>query len=187
MELVIDTETTGLTALSFVTERNYRKWPRLVQVAWAIYSDGALMESRSALIRPKGFVIPLAVEGIHGISQARAIEEGKDLRSELAALVAAVRRASIVVAHNIRFDLGVLNAEAIRLGAQRLQPRCLGCTAVMGKGYLQKGRKPGSVSFPRLSDLYQELFASEHAPCHEALSDVQACARVYFQLKSLGY
>ena len=53
MEIVIDTETTGLTSLSFVTERNYRQWPRLVQIAWGIIVDNKVQNQRTEIIRQK--------------------------------------------------------------------------------------------------------------------------------------
>ena len=109
MELVIDTETTGLTPLSFVTERNYLKWPRLVQIAWGVIENDRVEIQNSTIIRPNGFNIPSAAIRIHGITQKQALEDGKDLKQLLVTLNKAMQTADTIIAHNLNFDHTFLN------------------------------------------------------------------------------
>jgi len=186
MELLIDTETTGLTNLSFANERNYRKWPRLVQVAWGVIEKGELREVHEAIIKPSGFNIPPSAELVHGIDDSKANREGRDLGAELRLLGAQIVKAKRVIAHNIRFDLGVLQSEAIRLGDTLRSPRSVNCTCLQGQAYL-KSKTGKEVPYPKLSNLYRELFDKEAGDLHNAKSDMLICWKVYVRLKELGF
>ena len=150
--------------------------------------DGKKANSIKAfVIRPEGFSISKSAELIHGISQRRALTEGVDVKEVLGLLGLDLMKAKKVVAHNLRFDLGVLKGEAIRGGISLAQPASLECTSSMGRDFLSKRGKNKNEFFPRLIDLHKELFGIGFAPYHDALSDVSACSRVYFRLKELGF
>lgn len=187
MELVIDTETTGLTSLSFATERNYQQWPRLVQIAWGIIAKEQVHLQRAEIIYPQGFNIPANSVKVHGISQKHALDCGKDLREILNDLNAAMKSASALVAHNLNFDLGVIQSESIRMGISLEFPGKRQCTAFMGQKYLRKEKKLRLSEFPRLKELYKELFNREHTVQHKADSDMIACGELYLEFKKLGY
>tara|TARA_B110001469_G_C9648333_1_gene329281 strand:+ start:8682 stop:9251 length:570 start_codon:yes stop_codon:yes gene_type:complete len=187
MELVIDTETTGLTSLSFVTERNYQKWPRLVQIAWGYIEEDSLEIQNSTIIRPNGFNIPSDAIRIHGITNKQATEDGKDLKDLLNTLNHAMQRADTIIAHNLNFDLGILHSEAMRSGVPIEFPDKRKCTAFMGQAYMRKEHKMRLSEFPKLGELHKTLLGHVYEPHHDASSDVIACATVYNELKKLGY
>ena len=187
MELIIDTETTGLTSLSFATERNYRQWPRLVQIAWGIVADDQVHLQCAEIIRPEGFNIPENSVKIHGISQKHACDCGKDLKEVLNNLNEAMKPAHTLVAHNLNFDIGVLQSESIRIGVSLELPRKRQCTAFMGQKYMRKEKRLRLSEFPKLSDLYKTLFNCKHTVQHKAHSDMIACGELYLELKKHGY
>lgn len=187
MELVFDTETTGLTPLSFVTERNYMKWPRLVQIAWGIITEEGLQIQKKAIIRPVGFNIPSDSIRIHGITHKQALKEGKDLKELLISLNNAMHTANTIIAHNLNFDLGIVQSEAMRLNLPLEFPNKRQCTAYIGKSYMRRAQKMRLSDFLRLSDLHKTLFGHEYENQHDAGNDVIACANVYAELKKLGY
>lgn len=187
MELVIDTETTGLTSLSFVTERNYLKWPRLVQIAWGLMENDHIEIQNSTIIRPNGFNIPSDAIRIHGITNKQALEHGKDLKHLLATLNRAMQTTDTIIAHNLNFDVGILQSEAMRLGMRLEMPNKHQCTAFMGQAYMRKSKKMRLSEFPRLGDLHKILLGDDYEPKHDARSDVIACANVYKELQKLGY
>ena len=187
MELVIDTETTGLTSLSFVTERNYQQWPRLVQIAWGIIVDDQIHLKRTEIIRPEGFNIPADAVKVHGISQIQALEHGKDLKETLLDLNETMKSAHTIIAHNLNFDLGVIQSETLRTGASLEFPKKRQCTAFMGQKYMRKEKKQRLSEFPGLSNLYQALFNREYMDSHKAHTDMIACAESYLALRKLGY
>jgi DNA polymerase-3 subunit alpha len=188
MYLIFDTETTGLTRLSFVTQNNYKQWPRLVQLAWTLADDDGIGEIKSAIIRPDGFDIPPISTRIHRISTAEALNRGEPIAEVLGRFHKALVQASVAIAHNFNYDLGVLSAEALRLPIepQARWPNIRICTVEKGRQFLamKQGRKnPGRLG---LSELYQTLFGFDYNPKHDASSDVRACAHIFFRLKSEG-
>lgn len=187
MKIVIDTETTGITRLSFANKLNYHKWPRIVQVAWALVKDGAIQSRAAYIIRPDGYKIPASASQIHGIAQQRAEKEGIPIRDALQELKEAFAQCDSVIAHNLQFDLGIIESEAIRQKQQIEIPPNRICTVYLGQKYLvrTKGCKRGG--YPKLSQLYETLFGFSCARQHEAASDVTACFQVYKKLQQLGF
>ena len=187
MELIIDTETTGLTHLSFANQVNYKRWPRMVQIAWVLVCENNIETYNTAIIRPVGFEIPQKSTQIHGITQGQAVREGTNLKDQLETLNLVMNRADTIVAHNLNFDLGILQSEALRINYPLQIPNRRRCTVHMGQAYLKKKTKKQLVDFPKLGDLHEELFGFDYQPKHDAQTDVIACLHVYERLKKLGF
>ena len=187
MYLFFDTETTGIP-------RNYRapvedldNWPRLVQLAWML-ADGQGNEVSSAehIVRPEGFVIPEDAARVHGISTERALREGAALAEVLAAVASGIGSATTLVAHNMPFDEMILGAEFLRAGfLNPLAGKERLCTMQAGTDVC---RLPGPYGFkwPKLQELYRTLFGESFSGEHQALADVRACARCFFELRQRG-
>lgn len=188
MFLIIDCETTGLPRDWNARPDDSKSWPRLVQVAWCLFdAQEQLVESVSHIIRPTGFFIPPDAEFLHGISTARAQAEGIDLEFALSELRFAADRSTVLVAHNLRFDASVLAAEYYRV---RQKPpfdyKWRVCTQLESADYCKLPGRYGNYKWPKLAELHRLLFGTEHVECHEAASDVAACARCFFELKHRG-
>lgn len=187
MPLFFDTETTGIPRIYDAPTADLSNWPRLVQLAWLITDDaGAERKSAEFIVRPEGFTIPTEAARVHGISTERALREGVDLAGVLAEIVPDLEAAELLVAHNIRFDEKILGAELLRAGHPDLpaaKPRR--CTMQESTDHCAL---PGNYGFkwPRLQELHVKLFDAPFAGAHDALTDVRACARCYFELKRLG-
>lgn len=187
MYMIIDCETTGLPRSWKAPVTDLENWPRVIQLAWALY-DGtdALLESVVRLVRPDGFTIPHEAQRVHHISTERALLEGRGLREVAADFSSAAARAEVIVAHNIKFDEKVISAEYLRLNQElpfRSKKRV--CTMERSTEYC---RIPGPYGYkwPTLSQLYRALFQSDYQEAHDAGADVAACARCFFELKRLG-
>ena len=187
MELVIDTETTGLTSLSFATERNYAQWPRLVQIAWGVIAGDQVRLQRSEIIRPDGFQIPGSATKVHGITQTHAAEYGKNLADVLIELNELMKRATTLIAHNLNFDIGILQSESMRTAIPLKFPPKRQCTAFLGQKYLRREKKQRLSNFPKLSDLYMALLGNKHTDTHDAQSDMIACGKIYIEFRKIGY
>ncbi|MDP2042871.1 MAG: 3'-5' exonuclease, partial [Algoriphagus sp.] len=69
MYLFFDTETTGLPKNYKAEITDLDNWPRLVQLAYLIYSpNGKLEVERNYILKPQNFKIPLEATNIHGIT-----------------------------------------------------------------------------------------------------------------------
>lgn len=187
MELVIDTETTGLTRLSFANRLNYKQWPRLVQIAWILGDDGVILEKGVSLVRPDGYEIPAKAIQIHGISQKKALKEGVAVGSVLSLVGTVLQRADSIIAHNLNFDLGVVESEAMRLSFGLNIPLKRLCTVQLGTKYLRKEKGLKRGSYPKLGNLYETIFGFPFGSAHDALSDAQACYQIFIKLRRLGY
>ena len=91
----------------------------MIQVAWILCNNSwNRIESNDFIIKPENFEIPRDASRVHGISTERAIKEGEDLIRVLNEFNELVKRADLMVAHNISFDEKVLGAELLRKKTQ---------------------------------------------------------------------
>lgn len=185
MFLFFDTETTGLPRRWNAPVTDVENWPRLVQLAWMMYSEeGQLKESRDVIVRPEGFSIPFEVSKLHGISTAVANEKGLPLKEVMEEFADKIDEAYALVGHNISFDECIVGAEFERLRMMTslfLKPKY--CTMKSATKYCQLPGKQGFKA-PRLSELHQILFGTGFDNAHNALADVEATARCFWELKN---
>lgn len=187
--LILDTESTGLPVEEKDPFHYPEYWPRLVQLAWILSDDEQILEEHNFIIAPEGFSIPKSASEIHGITTERAKEEGKPLQEVLNIFSQALGKAEVIVGHNIGFDRSVLTAEFARakqnapiLGLpyhctmKSTTDLCKLPTKVRGRGF----------KWPSLTELHTHLFNEPFDEVHNALEDVRACSRCYFELKRQG-
>jgi len=182
--LALDTETTGLPKQRGRPAEDVDNWPRVVQLGWALFEDsGQELELHASIVRPDGFSIPADAARVHGITSARAAQEGTPLRELFPHFLAAVSKADLLVAHNIEFDISVLRAEMIRLRlADSLRMVRTYCTMV---GSTEFCAIPGAYGpkYPRLAELHVKLFGTQVHEAHEAGADIRLCAKCFFELR----
>lgn len=186
-----DCETTGLPRVRFFSPEVAGEWPHLVQIAWARYDPrGNAEESHCHIIRPEGFRIPEDATRIHGISHAQAVRAGRLLAEVLDEfLEAADAPGTVVVAHNLDYDLGVVGSELVRL------QRPLGFLDTPGictmKGATELCRIPRlggyGYKWPTLEELHAFVFGTSYEGAHNAARDLDACARCFFTLLGQGH
>ena len=184
--LALDTETTGLPPKEQLNSKNYERWCRLIELSYALFDySGQCLTSYHVLIKPNGFTIPSEATCIHGISTAEAIQQGVSIEMALEYFTIALERADYLIAHNIKFDMDVLQSEYFRTGSQSLfySEKKLFCTAEMSKTYQRKHLKIKNPRFLSLSTMYDLLFNKKIQYPHRALSDTHACAEIFFNLQ----
>lgn len=187
MYLFFDTETTGLPKRWNAPVTDLDNWPRLVQLAWIECDDqGQILYSRDVIIRPVGFTIPSEVSQLHGITTKIAQEKGRPLEEVMEEFAGKVDKATVLVGHNISFDECIVGAEFERLRMMTtlfLKPKY--CTMKSSADYCKLPGKKGFKS-PRLSELHQILFGVGFDNAHNALADVEATVRCFWELKKRG-
>jgi DNA polymerase III subunit epsilon len=188
--LFFDTETTGLPRNYKAPVEDLDNWPRMVQLAWWI-GDGARMDAHSAIVKPEGYTIPDEVAQIHGVTQARALKEGYPLFDVLSAFSVSLGEADVIVAHNLDFDRMIAGAEFIRVGepewAQHIVKRRGLCTMKSSVDLCRIPRGNGiGYKYPKLMELHNFLFQQGFEGAHDALNDVRAGVRCYWELKKRG-
>ena len=184
MYLFFDTETTGLPKNWNAPVSNSDNWPRLVQIAWLQCDDsGKKILKQCHIIKPDNFEIPVNAVEVHGISNEKAHEVGIPLKKVLSEFSTVLKSSELLIAHNIRFDEKVIGSEFIRTKIKNnLCSINKICTMQSTTDFCQI---PGNYGYkwPSLPELHQKLFSSTFDNAHNALSDVSACAKCFFELK----
>lgn len=190
MILFFDTETTGLA--NWKQPDNHPSQPRLVQLgAILTEDDGSVVRTIGVIVKPEGFVIPTEASDVHGITTEVALKHGIAQFDAITLMAQMVNRADKVVAHNYKFDKVVINREFIEEEYQYLNDSKAFCTmeATTDICRLPHTSKwfPGKSKYkwPKLEEAYFALFGEALVGAHDALNDVRATMRVYFELKRL--
>jgi DNA polymerase III epsilon subunit-like protein len=192
MYIFFDTETCGLPANYSLPARFTDNWPRAVSLSWAVFDDKRrFIRQKDFIIKPAGWVIPAEATRIHGITQEQAEKDGEAISTVLAVFLEDLYYCKYLVAHNIDFDLKVVEAEFIRdlgfwPGVERLVKICtMKKSAQFCKLPHKKGRGSG-FKWPKLQELHQVLFLENFDGAHNSLVDVLACSRCFFALNDRG-
>ena len=184
MYLIFDTETTGLPHNKTAPVEQLDNWPRLVQIAWQLHDQtGKLLSTGNHIVKPEGFTIPFNAEKIHGISTKRALEVGEDLAEVLDKFSEDVKKAEVLVGHNIEFDNKIIGAEYLRCEKENLLADAKNIdTANDTKEFCQlQGGPGGRLKSPKLIELYEKLFGEGFGDAHDAAYDVDATAKAFFE------
>jgi DNA polymerase-3 subunit alpha len=186
MYLIFDTETTGIPHNKTAPITDLDNWPRLVQIAWQLHdSQGKLISNHNYIVKPEGFDIPYKAEQIHGVSTKRALAEGHELFTVLSTFIQDLSKTSLLVGHNIEFDINIIGAEFIRksLAPEQFTNLDRVDTGIASTEFCQlSGGIGGRLKMPRLIELHQKLFGKDFGDAHDAAYDVAATARCYFGL-----
>ncbi|MFQ5899357.1 MAG: 3'-5' exonuclease [Candidatus Methylomirabilia bacterium] len=186
MYLFFDTETTGRPRRHDAPASDVDNWPRLVQIAWLLTdASGNELRSEGLIIRPDGFEIPPSATRIHGITTGTARRLGIELRRALTAFANDLSRAEVLVGHNVQFDERVVGAEFFRTGQRKnpLDSKTRYCTMRSSRDFCRIPGGPRGYKWPTLEQLHVALFGVAFKAAHNAVADVQACARCFFELE----
>ena len=211
MIMVFDTETDGL--VNRKADYAHSSQPPVVQLGAALFDyEGRMVAGLDAIIKPEGFTIrpPLLQDYAHlgvttveeakerkltlnacdinGVTQERAEKEGVDGRLVAAIFNDMAARAEMVVAHNADFDVLATEAMTYRLGMDSHLPDVRICTMKSTTAMCQiPPFKYGTWKWPTLMELHRYLFNEEFEGAHDAMTDVRACGRIFFELKRRGH
>lgn len=162
---VVDVETTGLDPASH----------RIIQLAAVrIGWDGTIVDSFDTIVRPENPArYRHGAEHIHGIS-AEQVAGGMPVGRALLRLEESLR-GSVLVGHNVRFDIGFLAAESARTGVS------LPLTSWIDTLWLARQLDPDRTESHRLPALC-ERFGIPITRSHDALADATATASLLVAL-----
>lgn len=179
------------TYLFFDTETTSIHHARLVQLGAKLTDGkGESIQQLDVIVRPDQFVIPSAATKIHGISTQMAIEKGEAIQKVLAQFSEMLLQATTLVAHNMDFDLTVMVGELQRLHQISTIDALLAlpqiCTMTSTSDFVQAAWSDyyGEWKWPKLQELHYKLFETYFDNAHNALADVEATAKCFFELKN---
>src|SRR5215217_4028202 len=159
--LAVDTETNGLG----------RELCELTEVGAVLVGGGELHERWSALV---GVSVPLSrgIQRFTGITQAM-VDAAPPPEAVLPQLAERMR-GRVLVAHNARFDVGVLRGAFTRAALDWPEPPVL-CTVAMARRLAPLQRRRGLAALADALGIDVDV-------THRALPDAETCARVFCAL-----
>lgn len=169
--LFFDTETTGFAKNGVQ--------PRIIQIAWCVCDlEGNILSEHGFLIKPDEWEVPQEKFWIdNGHSTERCENLGARLPIVLNNFISDIQlfNISFFMAHNIDFDAPVLSSEMIRYEFATGRKMKLICTMKSTSHLFGK--------WPKLQQLHKFLFGEEFLGAHDALDDIKATVRCFFELK----
>jgi len=188
MILFFDTETTGLPKNWKAPVTDLDNWPRLVQLAFLVYDfDGNLIHSCNEIIKPIGFTIPMDASKVHGITTDIAIQRGSKIEEVFELFSIHLKRAKVIVAHNMAYDEKIIGSELIRLGLDNILDSKEKICTMESTVDLCKIDGPYGYKWPKLEELHRFLFKYDFDGAHDALADIQATAKCFWELTQKDY
>lgn len=182
--LVFDIETTGMPRRQLAPLEDSSNWPYIVQIAWILFDHNATELHRADyIIKPTDYFISQAATNVHGVAHDFALAHGKDATMVLGTLYELLlENAPTLVGHNIKFDTSITQAELLRHKFENImKPLPHLCTMNIALKVIEvSGNR-----FPKLSELHYHLFNTDFIGHHRAMSDVEATARCFFEMKRL--
>ena len=184
--LFFDTETTGVPKDYKAPMTDLENWPRIIQLAYIVCdSSGGVLEEFCELIKPDGWVVPNEKFWIdNGYSTEKNAAFGVPVNKALNQFINAHSQCDLMVAHNINFDYNVVGAEMIRAGLKSTKRLPQYCTMLNSVDVCKLDGKYG-YKWPRLQELHKHFFNTEFEDAHDALADVRATAKCFFELNSI--
>lgn len=161
--VVIDLETTGHSPVSN---------DRIIEAGIIVIENNEITDEFSTFFNPN-MAIPPFVTNLTGITNADVLEA--PTFKEKAQEIISIFEGSYLVAHNVPFDFGFLNAELEINGFQKLN------NPVIDTVELSRILFPQAPSF-KLGQLAEHLQIIHDEP-HRALSDAYVTARLFLKLK----
>ena len=184
--LFFDTETTGVPNDWNTPLTAFSNWPRLVQLAYLLYdSKGTLILSNETLIKPDGFSIPKDASDVHGITTEFALNNGNGINEVLSNFEEQCLKSKYLVAHNINFDSKIMGSEFLRNTSRNpISKLQLLCTMEASTDFCKIEGYYG-YKWPKLSELHIKLFGVDFEGAHNALADIEATARCFWEMRKL--
>lgn len=206
LALIFDTETTGFPKSKTLSKDTVHLYPYIVQISYIIYNTetNEIVKIRDYIVKlPKNIIMSDECINIHGITNLMSQEKGIDISIAIDEFLEDVKKSNIIIAHNMSFDLNIVNAELVRLinstnmdptkiqnyvdFARHLKTKTnLYCTmqestALCNIRRLDKNGKE-YVKFPKLVELHEILFKTTPKNLHNSLNDVIVCLRCFYKM-----
>lgn len=173
--MVFDTETSGLVKNSLVPLNGQ---PSVIEFFGQLVDseDGRIIKELEFFCDP-GFTIDPVITRITGITAEQLVSE-KPFNHYSAAVREMINESEAVVAHNLSFDMAIIDYACARCNDKPLWPERRICTVEQTEW--MKGHRLS------LSALHEELFGEPFAGAHRARVDVQALTRCFLELVKRG-
>lgn len=170
--LIFDTETTGFPSNNAPLSDPIQ--PHLIQLAALLTTEDEILQQFDTIIKCP-IEVPEGAFKVHGISMEKSQREGISLRTALAAFNDLLVSADRLVAHNMRFDLKMMQIAYARAGmSTTLEEISKACTMKTVTPIMKREGKRWT-----LDSSYRHFVDSEgFSSAHDAGADTMACFKL---------
>ncbi len=193
MELFFDTETSGFISKKIPQDSWGNAW--VVQLAAILSTKERVYQEFNIMIAGVEREMGKYAQEVHGISLEDSNTGGLLEVEALTMFSSLLSFNPTKVCHNIAFDFGHIDAMLARnqedlndLTRSRYYldlPEC--CTMRESTAFCKLPKTRGSgYKWPKLEELYRILFGEDFEGAHDALADVRATRRCYYELVEKG-
>ena len=153
--LFLHIEADQYNKVTFSDKKSWKEidnWPRLLEIAYIICTTtGEEVIGASSLITPKGFTIQPRPECCRHLTQEKLLISGSPLELVLGVFMDTAIEIDYFIAHNIRFDIGVVKAEMHRLGMPNLMYTTLLDAQIIARDYTPLDSGKHGISLRQLA------------------------------------
>lgn len=191
--LFFDTETTGLKDDKLPC--THEKQPMPIQIGYKIDAENRReMGLANILLRPQGWTMGKRAKEITKLDENLATEYGTHFVTGMEIMIDMIENADVVVAHNAGYDVTVIR-RAVYVYCEMtdqeywdvFEGKQIVCTMLAAMDIVKaKPKKNGKWKWPNLTECMRFFFNEDHSKAHDALADVIACARVFYELLDDG-
>lgn len=163
--IIFDTETSGLP------ERNNFKNVRMLELGYLVLDDELNIIKEKNYINKLDIEVPEIITKLTGITK-ETLKDGKDITEIFLNFLEDVNDADILVAHNNRFDLGVIRQEFKNLGIEdkflkKIYKKINLDSLEIFKKYIKKEE----IYNYKLQTIYKYYYRDNYIQTHRALDD----------------
>ncbi len=185
--LFLDTETTGLPKKRNADPMDFDNWPYVVEIAWLLTDEFGLQVSGDKYIVKQNVRIPQEAIRVHHITNEDMKSKGVSPKVVYREFIEAVANCDYIIAHNIDFDLPILQCELYRNGFDvSLYEKKHFCTMKAGKDFCYSFDANGRPKNPKLVELFSSLYFNVSSlpikGTHSALSDTLMTYRCFMKM-----
>lgn len=185
--LFLDTETTGLPKKRNADLMDFDNWPYVVEIAWLLTDEFGLQVSGDKYIVKQNVKIPQEAIRVHHITNEDMNSKGVSPKVVYREFIEAVVNCDYIIAHNIDFDLPILQCELYRNGFNvSLYEKKHFCTMKAGKDFCYSFDANGRPKNPKLVELFSSLYFNVSSlpikGTHSALSDTLMTYRCFMKM-----
>jgi DNA polymerase-3 subunit epsilon len=189
MILFADSETSGMLNFKQSYEHPTQPWP--VQIAAILADDdGRVVQSINLLVKSDSRTIHPKAQEVHGLDIETLDKYGFVETEVIALFYTLCLKANALVCHNVSFDQKIFAASLFRCwGAQNantFMKMPTQCTMKEATDFCKLPGRFGKPKWPKLSELHQILFEESFEGAHDALADIKATMRCYYELVNKG-
>lgn len=186
--IFFDTETSGLPKdWGLWPERgNVHFFPYVLQLAWIITEGERVVQTCSFIISQGNSIkIDQTSIDVHGIDHEKMNHFGIGKHVAFNLFFPWANIADEIVCHNANFDIKMMEAERIRTYPGSIDKLDLSKTVCTMQESTDVMKLPGNYGYkwPKLSELHHFLFDKDFEGAHDALNDVQATMRCFFEIE----